>query len=121
MSLQTWPDIGPPHVVSVVHSAHEPIVPSCELHVWAAGQPLPPEPRQPAWQTPALQTWPEVAAPQSPSPRHCTHLPIVAFVDVHSMPVGQPLPPVPRQPDPHVFTMSSQTLPLVAVPHAASF
>jgi hypothetical protein len=118
--LQTRPDVGPPHCVSVVHRVHAPIVPSSELHVWSAGQPLPPEPRHPGWHVPALQTWPDVAVPQFASVWHCTHLPIVVFVDVQSMPAGQPLPPDPRQPAPHVFARSSQTFPLVVVPHAAS-
>ena len=48
-------------------------------------------------------------------------MPIAELVDVQTMPGAQPLPPTPRQPFPHVFAVSSQTLPLVAVPHAASF
>ena len=121
-SLQMTPDVGPPHVASVVHSVHVPMVPSTELHVEPAGQAFPPEPRHPGWQVDevGLQTWPDVTLPHVVSERHCTHLPMVAFVDVHTKPAAQPLPPVPRQPAPQVFARSSQTLPLVVVPHVTS-
>ena len=50
-----------------------------------------------------------------------THLPIVPSGDVQTLPLGQPLPAIVRQPGSQTFPMSSQTRPLVAAPQVVSF
>lgn len=47
------------------------------------------------------------------------HVPAVAFVELHTKPAAQPLPPLPRQPLVHNL-FASQIFPLVALPHCAS-
>src|SRR5437016_1153826 len=103
-------------------SAHVPIVMSVELHFMPGKQALPPVPRQPSTQVLVVpsQTLPLVASPQSLSCTHWTHVPMVASVEVHSRPVGQPLPPTPRQPGPHVSVAVSQTVPLMGPPQSLS-
>jgi hypothetical protein len=66
--LQTRPLVGPPHWESAVQPVQMPMVDVPEEQDWPAGQALPPEPRQPGWQSlEVLQTRPLVAGPQSVS------------------------------------------------------
>jgi len=49
------------------------------------------------------------------------HCPIDVSIEVHILPIGQPFPPLPRQPMMQVFAASSQTMPEVRPPQSASF
>jgi len=47
------------------------------------------------------------------------HVPTAAVIEEQVVPVGHPLPPLPRQPSPHV-PAAVQTRPLLVFPHCAS-
>jgi hypothetical protein len=124
----SWPPLPvvvvPPPVPPVPGVLHMPIVSVVELHTSPDGQPLPNiMPRQPGSHIMVgPQTWPLIEPPQFASMVHCTHVPIVLSVEVQVSAgiVGQPLPPMPRQPGSHVDVVVLQTWPLFDPPQSES-
>jgi hypothetical protein len=114
----------PPPVPPVPGVLHMPIVLVVELHTSPDGQPLPSMPRHPGPHVMFVpQTTPLIGPPQFASLVHCTHMPMVLSVEVQVCAgiVGQPLPPVPRQPDSHIAVVVLQTRPLFDPPQSESF
>ena len=86
---------------------HAPTLEDVDEHLAPDGQPLPPWPRQPSTHVllMSLHTRPEPGEPHSESFMHAgpasatpLHVPIEPSAELHVAPVGQPLPPDPRQP-----------------------
>jgi hypothetical protein len=120
------PPVGllPPAPLPPVPPVHVPMVLLIEEQVCPDGQPLPGLAWQPGSHIPVVvsQTWPLVVSPQFASVMHCTHMPmaLVVEVQVSAGVVGQPLPPVPRQPGSQVWVVVLQTWPLVETPQSES-
>jgi hypothetical protein len=125
-STQVWVEtsqiLPAAQLMSFVHATHVPAVASVDVQKLLVGHPLPKvAPRQPSTHVcvDASQILPLIGPPQLPSVVQAAHEPAVASVDVQDKPLGQRLPPLPRQPSTHAFD-ALQILPLVTPPQLAS-